>query len=162
MLISGSTRGIDGAMAQVAPPTIPADVTVKSAARVRQEWVGTGLIVERAPYGVTVDAIGAGCVASEINTVLINDRAVTEMVAADRPAGRWGDSEKIVASPAAPDSDEGPDANGHVLIVAGGMSVACRWRSIATRCLPVQPGCRRDQGDQVAAGPIRTRTLTAT
>jgi len=107
-------------MGQIARPTIPAYVASKSGLA----GLTRALAVELAPSGVTVNAIGPGYVATEMNTVLVNDPAFNEMVITRTPAARWGRPEEIAAAAVFLASDEASYVNGQVLLVDGGMSVA--------------------------------------
>jgi gluconate 5-dehydrogenase len=122
MVAAGSGRIINtgSVMGQIARPTIPAYVASKSGIA----GMTRALAVELAPHGVTVNAIGPGYVATEMNTVLVNDPEFNEMVTTRTPAARWGDPEEIAAAAVFLASDEASYVNGQVLMVDGGMSVA--------------------------------------
>lgn len=122
MVAAGSGRIINtgSVMGQIARPTIPAYVASKSGIA----GMTRALAVELAPHGITVNAIGPGYVATELNTVLVNDPDFDEMVVSRTPAARWGRPEEIAAAAVFLASDEASYVNGHVLIVDGGMSVA--------------------------------------
>ena len=74
--------------------------------------------------GITVNAIGPGYVATEMNTALVNDPEFDAMVRGRTPAGRWGDPAEIAAAAVFLASDEAAYVNGQKLIVDGGMSIA--------------------------------------
>ena len=122
MMAAGGGRIINtgSVMGQIARPTIPAYVASKSAIA----GLTRALAVELAPYGITVNAIGPGYVATEMNTPLVNDPAFNQMVVDRTPAARWGRPQEIAAAAVFLASDEASYVNGQVLIVDGGMSVA--------------------------------------
>jgi gluconate 5-dehydrogenase len=107
-------------MGTVARPTIPAYVTSKAG------LVGMtkALAVELAPHGITVNGIGPGYVATEMNTALVNDRDFNEMVVSRTPVGRWGRPEEIAAAAVFLASDEASYITGQTLLVDGGMTTA--------------------------------------
>ena len=122
MSAAGRGRIINTAsiMGTVARATIPAYVTSKAG------LVGLtkAMAVELGPDGVTVNAIGPGYVATEMNTALVNDEAFNRMVIESTPAGRWGRPEEIAAAAVFLASDEASYVNGQTLLVDGGMTIA--------------------------------------
>ncbi len=122
MAVTGAGRIINIAsiMGTVARPTIPAYVTSKAG------LVGMtrALAVELAPLGVTVNAIGPGYVATEMNTALVEDPDFNALVVDSTPVGRWGRPEEIAAAAVFLASDEASYVNGQTLLVDGGMTTA--------------------------------------
>ncbi len=122
MIAAGAGRIINtgSIMGQIARPTIPAYVASKSGIA----GLTRALAVELAPHGITVNAVGPGYVATEMNTALVEDPEFNNMVVSRTPAARWGDPAEIAAAAVFLASDEASYVNGQVLIVDGGLSVA--------------------------------------
>lgn len=122
MIAAGTGRIINtgSIMGQIARPTIPAYVASKSGIA----GLTRALAVELAPHGITVNAVGPGYVATEMNTALVEDPEFNNMVISRTPAARWGDPAEIAAAAVFLASDEASYVNGQVLIVDGGLSVA--------------------------------------
>lgn len=118
----GSGRIINTAsiMGTVARPTIPAYVSSKGGI----EALTKALAVELAPDGITVNAVGPGYVATEMNASLVNDPAFNAMVCSSTPLARWGRPAEIAAAAVFLASDEASYVTGQKLIVDGGMTVA--------------------------------------
>jgi gluconate 5-dehydrogenase len=107
-------------MGTVARPTIPAYVSSKGGL----EALTKALAVELSPHGITVNAIGPGYVATEMNTALVEDPMFDAMVKAKTPVGRWGEPREIAAAAVFLASDEASYITGQKLIVDGGMTIA--------------------------------------
>ena len=122
MVAAGSGRIINTAsiMGTVARPTIPAYVASKAGIT----GITKALAVELGPHGVTVNAIGPGYVATEMNTALVEDPEFNSMVESRTPVGRWGRPDEIASAAVFLASDEASYVNGHLLLVDGGMTVA--------------------------------------
>jgi gluconate 5-dehydrogenase len=107
-------------MGTVARPTIPAYVSSKGGL----EALTKALAVELSPHGITVNAIGPGYVATEMNTALVEDPTFDAMVKEKTPVGRWGEPHEIAAAAVFLASDEASYITGQKLIVDGGMTIA--------------------------------------
>ena len=122
MTAAGSGRIVNTAsvMGTVARPTIPAYVTSKAGLT----GLTKALAVELAPHGVTVNAVGPGYVATEMNTALVNDPEFNQVVIDRTPVGRWGTPAEIAAAVVFLASDEASYITGQTLLVDGGMTTA--------------------------------------
>jgi gluconate 5-dehydrogenase len=122
MCESGSGRiiNVGSIMGHVARPTIPAYVASKGGIA----GLTKALAVELGPQGITVNAIGPGYVATEMNTALVENPEFNTMVVNRTPVGRWGRPDEIAAVAVFLASDEASYVNGHLLLVDGGMTTA--------------------------------------
>jgi 2-deoxy-D-gluconate 3-dehydrogenase len=75
---------------------------------------------ELAPFGVTVNAIAPGYIATDNTTALRADPDRSRQILERIPAGRWGEAEDIAASAVFLASPASAYVNGHVLAVDGG------------------------------------------
>ena len=116
----GRIVNVGSVMGRIARPGIAAYVTSKTG------LVGLtrALAVELAPHGVTVNAVGPGYVATEMNEALLADAAFTAMVERRTPAGRWGRPEEIAAAAHFLVSDEASYVTGQAVLVDGGLASA--------------------------------------
>ena len=116
----GRIVNIASIMGTVARPTIPAYVSSKGGI----EAMTKALAVELGPHGITVNAVGPGYVATEMNAALVADPAFDTMVRSRTPLGRWGEPDEIAAAVVFLVSDEAAYVTGQKLVVDGGMTVA--------------------------------------
>ncbi|MGA1440800.1 MAG: SDR family oxidoreductase, partial [Ilumatobacteraceae bacterium] len=116
----GRIVNVASIMGTVARPTIPAYVASKGGV----EAMTKALAVELAPAGITVNAVGPGYVATEMNAALVADAAFDSMVRTRTPVGRWGEPDEIAAAVVFLASDEASYITGQKIIVDGGMTVA--------------------------------------
>jgi 3-oxoacyl-[acyl-carrier protein] reductase len=77
------------------------------------------LAVEAAPYGITVNAVSPGYIATDMMHDI--DTAGREAIKRVIPAGRYGTPEEVAATMAFLASDEAAYITGQVLRVNGGM-----------------------------------------
>jgi gluconate 5-dehydrogenase len=122
MVAAGRGRivNIGSAMGQIARPGIVAYVTSKTGI----VGLTRALAVELAASGVTVNAIGPGYIATEMNAALLADTEFTAMVEHRTPAARWGRPEEIAAAAVFLASDEASYVTGQTLLVDGGLTMA--------------------------------------
>ncbi len=113
----GRIVNIASLMAQVARPTIGPYVAAKHAV----VGLTRSMATEWTPHGLTVNAIGPGYFATEMNTALAEDAAFTAWLEARTPAGRWGRVEELQGACIFLASDAAGFVSGQVLYVDGGL-----------------------------------------
>ena len=78
------------------------------------------LAVEWAGYGITVNAIGPGYIATELTAPLQSDEDFTKWVISKTPLGRWGMPEDLVGAAVLLASKAGAFITGQIIYVDGG------------------------------------------
>lgn len=80
------------------------------------------LAAELGPFGITVNAIGPGYVATEINKATMADQHFNKLVIDRTPLGRWSSPDELAGPAVFLASKAANFVTGHVLMVDGGMS----------------------------------------
>lgn len=78
------------------------------------------LAVEWAKYGITVNAIGPGYIATELTAPLQADEEFNEWVHSKTPLGRWGEPDDLVGTAVLLASKAGEFITGQIIYVDGG------------------------------------------
>jgi len=79
------------------------------------------LAIELAPFGITVNNIAPGAIATPINTRLLNNPALLKGVLANIPLNRLGTPEDVAALAAFLASSDADYITGATLVVDGGL-----------------------------------------
>jgi gluconate 5-dehydrogenase len=82
------------------------------------------LAVEWAKYGITVNAIGPGCIRTELTEPLQADAQFDRWVLSRTPLGRWGEPEDLVGTAILLASKAGQFITGQIFYVDGGWTAA--------------------------------------
>ena len=81
------------------------------------------LAVELGPFGITVNDIAPGAIATPINTSLLEDKPKLNALLANIPLGRLGTSEEVAGLAAFLASDEAAYVTGSTYVIDGGLMV---------------------------------------
>lgn len=101
-------------------PTVPSYVATKHAVA----GLTKALATELGPDGITVNAVGPGYFATEMNEALVNDKTFDNIVKSRTPLGRWGQPDELGGATVFLASEAAAYVNGHLLIVDGGMTTS--------------------------------------
>ncbi len=113
----GRIINIASLMSEVARPGVGPYAAAKGGVKM----LTRAMCVEWAPFGISVNAIGPGYFATELNAELVADATFDAWIRARTPAGRWGDVEELVGAAIFLASDAASFVNGQVLYVDGGV-----------------------------------------
>lgn len=122
MLPQGKGRIINTAslMSILARPTVHGYTAGKSGLA----GITRSMAAELGSKGITVNAIGPGFFATEMNTALLQNPEFTAWVERRTPIGRWAQPKEIAGAAVFLASDAASYVNGHLLMVDGGLSIA--------------------------------------
>jgi len=79
--------------------------------------------MELAPYGITVNAVGPGMIATDLTRDLIDDPERSQVYLGQIPAGRFGTPRDVAAAVGFLVSADAAWITGHVLVVDGGQTL---------------------------------------
>jgi len=117
---SGRIINIASVLSELGRASIPAYGAAKGGVRMLTRCLAT----EFAPHGVTVNAIGPGYVATDMNAPLIADAAFDAWVRARTPMRRWAEPAEIAGAAVFLASDAASYVTGQVLYVDGGVTAS--------------------------------------
>ena len=81
-----------------------------------------GMCADLAPYGICVNALAPGYVATELTSALVADEEFSAWVRTRTPAGRWGRVEDLIGTAVFLASAASDFVNGQMIFVDGGMT----------------------------------------
>ncbi|MGE0802525.1 MAG: SDR family oxidoreductase [Lautropia sp.] len=81
-----------------------------------------GMAIDWGKYGLTVNGIGPGYFATELNAALVRDERFSGWLIDRTPSGRWGRVDELGGAAIFLASDAASFVNGHVLYVDGGVT----------------------------------------
>jgi gluconate 5-dehydrogenase len=116
----GRIVNLGSTMGQIARPGLVAYVTSKTGI----VGLTRALAVELAPFGVNVNAVSPGYIATEMNAALLADAEFTAMVERRTPVARWGRPEEIATVVRFLASEEASYVTGQTLLADGGLTSA--------------------------------------
>jgi len=83
--------------------------------------------MELAPFGITVNAVGPGLIATDLTRPLTEDPANAALYLRQIPAGRFGTPEDVAGAVAFLVSPDAAYVTGHLLVVDGGQTLGTPW-----------------------------------
>ena len=115
----GKIINIASIMTKMARHHVGAYVTAKAAVG----GLTRAMTAEWAAYGINCNAIGPGYISTELTQPLFEDKAFSDWLIAQTPAGRWGQVDDLVGAAIFLSSPASDFMHGQVLYVDGGMTV---------------------------------------
>ena len=114
----GKVINIASIMTKMARHHVGAYITAKAAVggltrAMTAEWAG---------YGINCNAIGPGYISTELTQALFEDKAFSDWLIAQTPAGRWGQVDDLVGAAIYLSSSASDFMHGQILYIDGGMS----------------------------------------
>ena len=116
----GKIINIGSVQSELGRPTIVPYATTKGAIKMMTR----GLAAEWAKHNIQVNAIGPGYFKTPLNQALVDNPDFSAWLCTRTPAGRWGDVDELVGAAIFLSSDASNFANGHMLMVDGGLTSA--------------------------------------
>ena len=113
----GRIINIASLMSEVARPGVGPYAAAKGGVKM----LTRAMCVEWAPLGISVNAIGPGYFATDLNADLVADKTFDAWIRGRTPAGRWGNVDELVGAAIFLASDAASFVNGQTLYVDGGV-----------------------------------------
>ena len=99
------------------------DMLVYSASKAALENTARSLSLQLAPYGITVNNVAPGVIATDRNAQALSDEAYAKIVRDSIPCGFYGEPEDCAGIVSLLCSEEGRYINGQDIFVDGGKSI---------------------------------------
>ncbi|MBD5539010.1 MAG: SDR family oxidoreductase [Desulfovibrio sp.] len=112
----GKVINLCSLMSEIARPGIAPYAAAKGAVR----QLTRALATEWAPYGIQVNGVAPGFIATDMNRPLMEDAALNAYIMRHTPAKRWGSVEEVGAAAAFLASAAADFVTGQILFVDGG------------------------------------------
>jgi len=116
----GSIVFIASILSEVARPTVSPYTAAKGGIR----QLVKALAIDWAQFGIRVNGIGPGYIATDLNKPLIADEKFNSWVVDNTPLGRWGDPDDIGPAAVFLCSDAARFMTGQILYIDGGLLAA--------------------------------------
>ncbi len=115
---AGKIINICSLQSEIARPSIAPYAATKGALKM----LTLGMCADWAPHGLTVNGIGPGYFATELNQTLCDDASFDNWLKQRTPMGRWGELDELVGTAVFLAAPASSFVNGQIIYVDGGIS----------------------------------------